>query len=252
MTPYYQDNAVTLYLADFRELEIDEPTATITDPPYGETNLVWDRWVTDWPQLIPGTVLWCFGSMRMFMDRRGDFKAWKFAQDLVWEKHTGSSLAADRFRRVHEHAVQFYKGNWRDVQHNVPRVLHPGANKGQVHNRTDAKGPHMGKTLGGKSWEDDGRRLMRSVIYAPSMHPRPLHSPSLHPTQKPEAIVAPLIEFSTSPGNVIYDPFAGSGTTLAVAKAMGRRAVGCEIDERYAERAARRLSQDVIDWEGAA
>jgi site-specific DNA-methyltransferase (adenine-specific) len=233
---------VTLYLGDFREVDAPDPIATITDPPYGETNLKWDRWIQDWPQLIPGRVLWCFGSMRMFMERADDFRGWKFAQDVVWEKHTGSSLAADRFRRVHEHAAQFYKGNWRDVPHNVPRVPRRGANKGQVHDRGDGKGPHLGRTIGGRAWTDDGQRLMRSVIYAQSMHQR-----ALHPTQKPESIVTPLVEFSSNPGDLIYDPFTGSGTVLAVAKALGRRAIGVEIDEKYAERAASRLSQEVLD-----
>lgn len=241
MKPYYSDDAVSLYLGDFRDVDVPDPVVTITDPPYGETNLKWDRWVDGWPQVIPGRAMWCFGSMRMFMAEALEFAGWKFAQDVVWEKHTGSSLAADRFRRVHEHVVQFYKGDWRDVLHRVPRVRHHGANKGQVHDRGDGKGPHLGRTIGGRSWTDDGHRLMRSVIYAQSMHQR-----GLHPTQKPQEVIAPLIEYSSQYGDLIYDPFAGSGTTLAAAKALGRKAIGVEVDEKYAERAARRLSQEVL------
>jgi len=72
-----------------------------------------------------------------------------------------------------------------------------------------------------------------------------------HPTQKPLTTASVPIAFSTDPGDLVLDPFAGSGTTLYAAKALGRRAIGVEIDERYCEMAARRLAQDTL-FGGAA
>lgn len=62
-----------------------------------------------------------------------------------------------------------------------------------------------------------------------------------HPTQKPEKLAAKLILASSNEGDVVFDPFLGSGTTSVVAKKLGRRYVGIEIDEVYCCLAEKRL-----------
>ena len=69
----------------------------------------------------------------------------------------------------------------------------------------------------------------------------------LHPTQKPLGIMKWCLGFIEAA--VIADPYMGSGTSLEAAKALGRKAIGIEIEERYCEIAAKRLSQEVFDWE---
>jgi modification methylase len=63
-----------------------------------------------------------------------------------------------------------------------------------------------------------------------------------HPTQKPEALLHRVVVAASKPGDVILDPFFGSGTTGAVAKRLGRRFIGLERDEIYAEVARRRIA----------
>lgn len=62
-----------------------------------------------------------------------------------------------------------------------------------------------------------------------------------HPTQKPEKLIAKLILASSAPGDMVFDPFAGSGTTCVVAKKLGRHYLGIEADREYCLWAAKRL-----------
>ncbi len=68
-----------------------------------------------------------------------------------------------------------------------------------------------------------------------------------HPTQKPEKLLAKIILASTNPGDLILDPFAGSGTTAVVAKKLDREFVVIESDENYCLLAAKRLERAETD-----
>jgi modification methylase len=67
----------------------------------------------------------------------------------------------------------------------------------------------------------------------------------LHPTQKPEALLARVLLASSRPGDLVLDPFAGSGTTGAVARQLGRRFLGIERDAAYARAAEARIAASV-------
>jgi len=68
-----------------------------------------------------------------------------------------------------------------------------------------------------------------------------------HPTQKPEKLLARLILASSNPGDIVLDPFLGSGTTSVTAKKLGRRYVGIEIDPHYCCLTEKRLAQAETD-----
>lgn len=234
---------------DFRDLIADLADESIdliiADPPYGQTSLEWDRWVVGWPNLLrrllkPTGSMWVFGTLRMFLSHADEFASWKFAQDMVWEKHNGSSFHTDRFRRVHEQIAQFYRKDaaWSEVWKH--KVTTPDATKRTI--RRKQRPAHMGRINEGHYVaEDGGPRIMRSVIFAKSEHGR-----AIHPTQKPIAIVEPLILSSCPPKGLILDPFGGSGTTALAARRTGRSAIVMEIDAKMYTAAKHRFEAELI------
>lgn len=226
------------------EIEDESVNCIVTDPPYGDTSLPWDRCVEGWLPAVRRVLrrdgsLWCFGSMRFFLERGADFASWKLAQDVIWEKHNGTGLFADRFRRVHEIVCQFYRSDsqWSGV-YKKPLFTNDATARTV---RKKARPAHWIGAVGNTIYrsEDGGPRLMRSVMYARSEHMR-----AEHPTQKPIAAILPLVEYSCPPGGVILDPFAGSGAIGIAAQRLGCSFIGIEIDPEYAEMARRRIAED--------
>lgn len=63
----------------------------------------------------------------------------------------------------------------------------------------------------------------------------------LHPTQKPVSVLTPLVESFSRPGDVVLDPFCGSGSTLLAARSANRRFLGIELSKQYFDLAEQRL-----------
>ena len=237
----------TLYLGDslaiLPSIEENSIDAVVTDPPYGETSLTWDRRVTGWPALIrrvlkPSGSLWVFGSLRALIETSADFAGWKMSHDVIWEKHNGTGLFNDRFRRVHEIVAHFYRDDvrWADVfktpQFTNDATARTVRKKGRPAQWIGATGETLYRS------EDGGPRLQRSVLYARSEHMRGAG----HPTAKPIAIIEPLLRYACPADGRVLDPFLGSGSTGIAALYLGHRFVGIEADERYFDVACRRIA----------
>lgn len=224
--------------------------AAIADPPYGDTSLEWDEICPDWVPAVarvlkPAASLWVFGSMRFLVPLFAEMARWgfKYSQDIVWEKQNGTGFHADRFRRVHEHAVMFYRGAWADVYHDTQYTNDATAKV--VRRKT--RPTHTGHIYAGQYVSDDGGpRMMRSVIQVRNEHGR-----AIHPTQKPLELLMPLIRYSVPPGGQLLVPFAGSGSECLAATIAGRHAVGFEIDPDYACAARGRIAADAPLFAGA-
>lgn len=236
---------VRIHLGDCRDLLASFPAGTydacMADPPYGDTSLAWDRIVPGWIPAVarvlkPASSIWLFGSMRFLasafreMAENGFF----YSQDVVWEKQNGTGFHADRFKRVHEHAVLFYRGAWADVYH-CPQFTSDATARAV---RRKTRPAHTGNIDAGHYISHDGGpRMARSVIYERNEHGR-----AIHPTQKPVELLKPLIRYSVPPGGSFIVPFCGSGSDLMVAEAEGMQADAFETDPNYATAARQRIS----------
>jgi site-specific DNA-methyltransferase (adenine-specific) len=219
----------------------------LADPPYGDTSLDWDRQVRGWEAVArdsmkPTGSMWVFGSMRFFMATSAAILSagWRYAQDIVWEKHNGSGFHADRFKRVHEHAVQFYRDDapWSGVFNDVQKTMDATAKTV----RRKLRPTHMGQIERGHYVsQDGGPRLMRSVIAM-----RSCHGEAIHPTEKPVGLLQILVRTSCPPGGIVGDFFAGSGAAGEACGQAGRNYVGSEIDPAMADKARSRLSSNLF------
>lgn len=225
--PYYQDDYVTLYhgdcLTEHREwLEAD---VLVTDPPYGR----------GWSQRDTG-------------------KGRGWASD----KHDG--IKNDKTTEARDSALSAWGTSKPSLAFGDLMLPPPDNTK---HVLIYNKGGHAGFTgavggyrrnveaiyLIGRGW---GSGLGgRSAIVSTGMSAGANLSKAVgHPHTKPGDVMEALVAYS--PPGTIADPFAGSGSTLVAAKNLGRKAIGVELDEKYCEIAAKRLSQELLALEWTA
>lgn len=236
---------VRILQGDCREVLASLPSGSIdcciTDPPYGDTSLAWDTRVDGWIPAVarvlkPNASIWVFGSLRFLAPLFAELEAsgFRYSQDIVWEKQNGTCMQNDRFRRVHEHAVMFYRGKWNNVYHDAQKTSDATARVVRRKNRP----AHWGDIGDGAyTSEDGGPRLMRSVLAIKNEHGRAVHS-----TQKPVELLQPLVRYSCPPGGHVIDCFAGSGSTGIAAKIEGRNATLIDLDSSIA---TQRIADDM-------
>lgn len=229
MKPYYADETVTLYHGDCLEvLAWLEADVLVTDPPYGMALRTGKR-----------------------KGRHGDFGDCRIAgdedtsvRDAVLDRWGTErpALAFGRWAVPRPDGVKtlltWEKGNHTGMG-NLDIPWSPTTEEIYVMGRWP-KRERLGKYGGGRS-------SATILINAPAPASK---NGRTHPTEKPLALMRALI--AKCPPGVIADPFAGSGSTLVAAKQLGRRAIGVELEERYCEVAARRLSQGVLDFGDAS
>lgn len=233
MRPYYEQDGITIYHGDCRDilpsLASGSVDLVLSDPPYGVAYVTAWRSRTD-PLVAPiqgDESLTLLADVMPQLDRllREDRHAYMFA-------------SASKIGETCELVADF----WR-----IKNVL--VWDKGDAGSVGDLEAGYA-VCWEGIVYANKGRRALaggrpRSVYrydWSGTRDP-------VHPTVKPVGLLSWIIGKSSSVGELIIDPFMGSGTTLRAAKDLGRKAIGIEIEERYCEIAAKRLQQSVLPWE---
>lgn len=244
MTPYYEEDGITIYHGDtlnvLREMPEGNVSAVVTDPPYSSGNLPESMKQKAAPRLRG----WNWEDKVMATDQLSTL-------GFIWLMR---SICVEARLRLAEGGSLLAFIDWRNWGNLVGAVESAGF---RVNNMVV-----WDKTMIGMG--NGFRNQHELVLYASVGTPRVCsHSVpnvlsfkreanDLHQSPKPTSLMSRLLEVVSTDGDTVLDPFMGSGSTLIAAKQSGRKAIGIEIEERYCEIAAKRLSQRVLPLEQPA
>ncbi len=188
MKLYYQDDSVTIYHGDCREIlpSLEPVDLVLTDPPYPTAHLEYGNHGLSEVAELDVPQVWFWPGNAQF--------PYSYRSISVWDKQVGVA----KFELI-------YSFNWHGIHDLFRRYF-------------------INSTVAANFTGDEYNE---------------------HPSQKPIRLMRDIL--LRCPGNLILDPFMGSGTTLRAAKDLGRKAIGIEIEEKYCEIAAKRMSQTVME-----
>jgi len=222
----------------------------LTDPPYGTTHLKWDK-VIDldlmWTQLKRvikprGAIILCAGQPFTSALIMSNVKMFKY--ELIWDRIRKSSPGTAKFRPMpsHENVLVFGFGK---ITYN-PQMLKGRAykaNRDAPHNLESGQGLGYGFKKR-TSISNTGTRYPGSICLFKRDQGRDSAGtflPSMHPTQKPVALMEYMIRTYTNQGETVLDFTCGSGTTGVAARRLARYFIGIELDPGYFEIAKKRI-----------
>ncbi len=231
------------------------------DPPYNIGKAEWDtfesqqayvEWSVQWIEqaariLKPTGTLYICGFSEILADLR--LPAARFftgCRWLVWHYKNKANLGND-WGRSHESILHFRKS--REFTFNTDDVRIPYGNHTLKYpEHPQAETSQYGKGDGkGRLWQPHPKGAKpKDVIEIPTTC-NGMHEKTPHPTQKPEELLRQILLASSSPNDLVIDPFLGSGTTMVVAEQLKRRWKGCDISPEYCGWAAKRIEL-VEDW----
>jgi DNA modification methylase len=229
LTPYYEHGGITIYHGDCREIApaLEPVHLIVSDPPYGVDYVNKRFGAIQGDSSTDVALSGVAAALRVLKDGRHVYLFGRYDlsglplcgfAELIWDKVMHGQGGQHVWSPQHEY-IQF------------------ATYRSSAKHRSDGRGNGVARLRRG------------TVLRSLRPHSRLVKN---HPTEKPVDVLRELIESSSRLGETVLDPFAGVGSTLVAAQLEGRNAIGIEIEERYCEIAAKRLSQEVLPLEQPA
>lgn len=239
-----------------KSLDAESADLVFADPPYNIKKADWDNFETQ-EKYIEWSLQWIGEASRIlkptgslyicgFSEILADLKHpasryFKGCRWLIWHYKNKANLGSD-WGRSHESIIHFRKSesirlNLDDIRipygaHTLKYPSHPQA-------ATSAYG--KGTTKKRDNWMPHPKGAKpKDVIEIPTTC-NGMGETTPHPTQKPEELLRKFVLASSNPGELVIDPFSGSGTTLVVAEQLNRRWMGCDLNLEYNDWAFKRI-----------
>lgn len=255
---FYEQSTGQLFLGDslewLRSLLPESVDLIFADPPYNLNKADWDNfesqekyieWSIHWIKeaariLKPNGSMYVCGYSEILADlKHPASNFFKSCRWLVWHYRNKANLGND-WGRSHESIIHLRKAA--SVQLNIDHIRIPyGAHTLKYPSHPQAGTSQYGNGKKRENWtpHPSGAKP-KDVLDIPTTC-NGMGEKTPHPTQKPEVLVRKFVLASSNPGDLVLDPFSGSGTTLVVAEQLGRRWLGCDLNAQYNEWAVTRI-----------
>ena len=238
-----------LFLGDctqwLKSLPSDSVNLIFADPPYNIGKASWDsfesqeeyvkwsmQWISESSRILKrnGSLYICGFSEILADLKHPSFKYFKACRWIVWHYKNKANLGKD-WGRSHESMLHFRKD--RKTKINIDDVRIPyGRHTLKYPSHPQAKSSQYGNGKKRDSWTPNPLGAKpKDVIEIPTTC-NGMNEKTQHPTQKPEELMRKIILASSREGDIIIDPFSGSGTTLVVAEQLKRKWIGCDISKK--------------------
>lgn len=245
-----------------KSLDAESVDLVFADPPYNIKKADWDTFESQ-EKYISWSMLWIKEAARVlkptgslyicgFSEILADLKHpasryFKSCKWLVWHYKNKANLGKD-WGRSHESILLFRKSkkftlNVDNIripygEHTLKYPSHPQAESSQYGN---------GKN-GNKTWEPNPLGAKPKDVMEIPTTCNGMHEKTPHPTQKPEELVRKIILASSNEGDIIIDPFCGSGTTPVCSEQLKRKWQACDLSSEYLDWAVNRIEL-VEEWD---